>query len=1283
MIVLKQAKTVFAWLLVLILLLGMTPFTQAADTPLTVTQVVEQVDGTVQVHFSEPVSLLSRSSDGYLAQMAVVLLNKNGSAVAKKANGTDDAVWKRYTANELKLAEDGSYVTFDWTVSPEVMEYVHNSERVNAFDHDLRYGFILFDLSTNAVNGLVDFVVAKSDPNKKLTANTKYDNKDCALIADIQTAKPYLLGVTKQAETVYQFHFSKPISANLDANTGIRPALYVVNKETGAVIRQRVAGNGTEGTATLSSDRMSLLVDYKKTAITDVLNYYAQNKSAYAIQARILGRSGDTDRFVDGITDDAGHSAYADFRNNSGADALTWDITERIYPSVTIGNTHFDTLSDALAAAVAGNTVTLYQDNDCRDEIVILPAGVTLDLNGYTLTAPQFLSFGNVIDSKDGRGLLANHRNSASDIVFLQQENTQLPLYDRNADGYRFFVYDIINKGSREVMTGQTVTTVKFGVQLSFTNTDAYRILQEAENTDITLTLALTLRYPNSPDTPIRYTFSHRTLSAYANAMLNGSGNTIVLKVNGIDALADQMQSMPISTTLAATSSVTSGTGMTHDATKEEYHIGMTEQQAAVNWVRGHIIDKDLISFTYDGTPANLDNWSESISGQSTTPNADWTQIRTYKKDGITLTITVSFRHEHAALEWVADWNYSGSDYSKRISNVRILNAPFTIEKAVMTTANQGGQNYVYDYQPYSVDLTKTSTYTMQNDGGRSSQGAWPYFDLTSGYDTYGIMGAIGWTGNWSCEFVYRNGSVNVSAGMQNTDYQMKNGEHLRTPSMVIQFFKGTQEDGHNAWRQLVLDAYTPKQAYSDQKVTYAPISINTWGGVGTTALLETMNKAKNSGQYFEYQWVDAGWYGDTSSPASSSLWSDQVGNWYYNPDFPAKSGAATDPDNGLYLTAGGFDALKEWHAANGTGLIVWFEPGRATATSRMGESATKNNPLTFTATYKETPASTPKTETVSWNNSYFLRGTSNVHYGKPEALRFIRAVVLHYLDDMGCTIYRQDYNFNPEKGWNNEDTHASSSSVTRTGIAEIQYVMGHYELLDSILATGRLIDNCASGGRLLDIEMMKRSIPLWRTDYTVSGTSVASGIRSQGANLSWWLPISGASGSSQGYNNAYGFRSYMASGATMGSLMTDSTFAAKMLNEMRTNRELMLGDYYILQQGLHEGLTRGTDTGHGDITCWLEADASKDYTDSANAAYEFYREDLGKGYVVAFRPTYSSDDCDTLLLKGLDGHALYEIKDADSGETAVYSGRFLMKQGLKLEFPTAKTALMIYFTRK
>jgi len=521
---------------------------------------------------------------------------------------------------------------------------------------------------------------------------------------------------------------------------------------------------------------------------------------------------------------------------------------------------------------------------------------------------------------------------------------------------------------------------------------------------------------------------------------------------------------------------------------------------------------------------------------------------------------------------------------------------------------------------------------------------------------------------------------------MQNTNYQMKNGEHLRTPSMVIQFFKGTQDDGHNAWRQLVLEQYTPEKRNADgstEKVTYAPISINTWGGQGTDSMLTIVNNLKNAGQYFEYQWIDAGWYGNTASAQSSDgIWQEQLGNWYYNPGYADLNGKVTDPDSHLYLTAGGFDALQEWHQTNNTDLIVWFEPSRAMASSQMGSTATSDNPFTFKATYKPTPDSEAVTETVTWTTAGFLSGTSIVDYGNQKALAFTKAVVLHYLDDMGCYFYRQDYNCNPANGWKNKDTNETTASMVRTGVAEIKYVMGHYELLDAILASGRQIDNCASGGRLLDIEMMKRSIPLWRTDYTVSGSSVASGIRSQGANLSWWLPISGGSSSSQGISTAYGFRSYMASGATMG-LLSNQTYAKKMINELLYNRELMLGDYYILQQGLHEGLALGTDTAHNNITCWLEEDSTKDYTDSTNAAYEFYQEDRGEGYLVAFRPTRSTDDCDTFTLKGLDAHARYEVRDADSGETAVYTGRYLMEHGLKLQFPSTLTSRMIYFTKQ
>jgi alpha-galactosidase len=278
----------------------------------------------------------------------------------------------------------------------------------------------------------------------------------------------------------------------------------------------------------------------------------------------------------------------------------------------------------------------------------------------------------------------------------------------------------------------------------------------------------------------------------------------------------------------------------------------------------------------------------------------------------------------------------------------------------------------------------------------------------------------------------------------------------------------------------------------------------------------------------------------------------------------------------------------------------------------------------------------------------------------------------------MNCDIYRQDYNFDPADKWKATDESEATASLKRTGVTEIKYVTGHYAFMDDILNAGYQIDNCASGGRMLDIEMMKRSIPLWRTDYTCTDPNIftlASGIRAQGANLSWWLPISGAMASSEGLNTEYGFRSSMASGITM-DVLTNQNHADKMISELLTNRPLMLGNYYILQQGTHEGLTYQDGR-------WVESDSTKDYIDTQNAAYEFYREDQGKGYLVAFRPYYSNVGSETYRLQGLDAHAYYEVLDADTQETNLYTGRYLMEHGLTLSFANPCTSRMIYLTKQ
>ena len=102
-----------------------------------------------------------------------------------------------------------------------------------------------------------------------------------------------------------------------------------------------------------------------------------------------------------------------------------------------------------------------------------------------------------------------------------------------------------------------------------------------------------------------------------------------------------------------------------------------------------------------------------------------------------------------------------------------------------------------------------------------------------------------------------------------------------------------------------------------------------------------------------------------------------------------------------------------------------------------------------------------------------------------------------------------------------------------------------------------------------------------------------------------------------------------------------------------------MLGDYYILKQGL------GGDT------------------DAVNAGYQYYRTDMGEGYLVCFRPNLSNEEYTTFVLKGLESEATYEVRNADTDQKLTMTGEELMTDGLKVYFPTIQVAHMIHFTKQ
>lgn len=257
--------------------------------------------------------------------------------------------------------------------------------------------------------------------------------------------------------------------------------------------------------------------------------------------------------------------------------------------------------------------------------------------------------------------------------------------------------------------------------------------------------------------------------------------------------------------------------------------------------------------------------------------------------------------------------------------------------------------------------------------------------------------------------------------------------------------------------------------------------------------------------------------------------------------------------------------------------------------------------------------------------------------------------------------LYRQDFNMDPLGFWRAND------APDRRGITEIRHVEGLYRFWDTLLARhpGLVIDNCASGGRRIDIETCSRSIPLWRSDWQCGWTNEPTPGQTHLMGLSMWAPLSGTGvlGYARRAGDTYNFR------CSMGPAIQFSSFSyAAMpveegfpwdwwrarIAEFRRASPFYYGDYHPLVR---------------DTACEAEW-----------AAYQFHRTDLDAGIVMCFRRRESPDAESVFRLHGLDPSKQYDVEDADSGETSAAAGRELMGQGLSVSAPSAPCSRLFYY---
>jgi alpha-galactosidase len=219
----------------------------------------------------------------------------------------------------------------------------------------------------------------------------------------------------------------------------------------------------------------------------------------------------------------------------------------------------------------------------------------------------------------------------------------------------------------------------------------------------------------------------------------------------------------------------------------------------------------------------------------------------------------------------------------------------------------------------------------------------------------------------------------------------------------------------------------------------------------------------------------------------------------------------------------------------------------------------------------------------------------------------------------------RIDYNIDPLGSWQAMD----AKDPSRTGMTEMRYVEGLYQMWDDILrANPKLfIDNCASGGRRIDLETMSRSIPLWRSDNTCdmldkqAKTIALAAIKNQlmSGGLNRYVPFStvGQMGATP-----YLFRSGFNAGIAFGEDVRPKNYPRDLLKqgiaEGKRIRKYYFGNFYPL-----------VESGY-DASGWC--------------VLQYHRPAQGDGMVMAFRREQAPDSTSVCELREIDPAASYRV---------------------------------------
>ena len=616
-----------------------------------------------------------------------------------------------------------------------------------------------------------------------------------------------------------------------------------------------------------------------------------------------------------------------------------------------------------------------------------------------------------------------------------------------------------------------------------------------------------------------------------------------------------------------------------------------SEMAAARAWTAAHLASdqahrQPAFSFAYGGKPVTrrLGGWRlQRASRRLDAARTEHTLAYADPQTGLQVRVEAVEYRDLPAVEWLVQLHNGGSADTPIIEQIQPLDLLLPLGAGEDCTLHYslGDSNSADSFAPVSKPLPLRAHVALAPNGGRSSDGYLPFCSLQRGQG--GLVVAIGWTGQWQAQFSrLGSGALRVRAGMEHTHLRLHPGETIRTPRLLLLFWRGEDDlRGNNLFRRLLLAHYLPRQ---DGQPVWPPIC----GSVS-----EVDPDGSYEGPHLRIMPILA-------RLGMEVFWSDMDPQQWYPGGFPTGTGT-WEPDPAKYPR--GLAPIGQAAHQAGLGYLLWFEPERVHPGTRID---------------REHPEWVLRPQ-GEWSQLFALHQEA------------ARAWLTDHIDAQvsaaGLDWVRWDFNIEPLGFWRRQD------APDREGMTEIRYVEGLYAMWDELRARhpGLVVDLCASGGRRIDLESLRRGLPLWHSDLQCSGAHPAAD-QLQNGGLGRWLPLHGCG--NFGLEPSYQFRSALTAGNILCSNLADPASEAAARRTVERYRELrpyFLGDFYPL----------------------LPHRAAED----AWYGYQLHRPDLQAGFALLFRREQSGREAETIRLAGLEAGARYQVTQEHAPQPVLVSG--------------------------